>query len=130
MLEENLEKHKRKEDGVKRLQEYPLSSLFCPTDGCSKFLCSVDMYDVCQPTQCHIPILTFTIICLVLNTLSLLERFIWNDEVLYKYCVHFPLSFKDQIQRDSLFNAAHFTTVIPRGDQYETGTAESERGPH
>lgn len=44
VLEANLEEHKRKEDGEMRLQESPVSSLFYPADGSSKFLHSVGSY--------------------------------------------------------------------------------------
>jgi len=40
------------------------------------------------------------------------------------------LSFKNKIQIGMLFIAAHFKTVIPRGDQHEAGTAKSERRTH
>jgi hypothetical protein len=40
----NLKEHKRKEDGEMRLQESPVSSLFYPADGCSKFLHSIGSY--------------------------------------------------------------------------------------
>jgi hypothetical protein len=44
--------------------------------------------------------------------------------------VPFSLCFKDQRQVCILYNAAHFKTVIPRGDQHETGAAQSEGGAH
>jgi hypothetical protein len=44
LLEGNLEEHKRKEDGEMRFPEPPVSSLFYPADGCSKFLHSVGSY--------------------------------------------------------------------------------------